>query len=545
MDSDITDPWYRRAVLYQVYPLSFADSNGDGFGDIPGIIKHLDYLNNGTSDSLGVDAIWLSPVYVSAMADWGYDVADYTSIDPRFGTMADFDRLLSEVHRRGMKLMMDFVPNHTSVLHRWFMQSREGHQSPKRDWYIWADPAADGGPPNNWLSDFGGPAWTLDERTGQYYMHTFLAEQPDLNWRNPKVREAMLDVLRFWLGKGVDGFRADAVYGLVKDAKLRDDLPNPNYRVGVTNPVDELLRVHSAGQNELKQVLGSFCDVLAEKENTFLLSEAYLNIPGLHQLYGACIKHPIHAPMNFNLMKLTWGAQSYRSFIDHYEASLGPNDWPNYILGNHDRPRLASRVGPERAKLLAMMQLTLRGLPVIYYGDELGAMDAIVGQDQIRDKLELRLPGLSLGRDPARSPMPWTAENDAGFTTGVPWLPFSREANRLNVEVEERDPDSPLGMYRHLIRLRKDCPALSVGDYRSLQLENPYVYGYIRETELQRIIVLLNFDKHEATVQLKGPVGRWVGGTHLTQGDGAAPERGVVVLEPYGGRIYEYRQGEV
>jgi alpha-glucosidase len=543
MSTEPAEPWYRRAVLYHVYPLSFADSNGDGYGDLTGIIDHLDYLNDGTADSLGIDAIWLSPVYVSPMADWGYDVADYTAIDPRFGTMADFERLLKEVHRRGMKLLMDFVPNHTSVRHSWFVEASSSRTNPKRDWYIWSDPGADGGAPNNWISSFGGPAWTLDEQTGQYYMHTFLEEQPDLNWRNPKVREAMLNVLRFWLEKGVDGFRADAVFGLIKDKQLRDDEPNPNFVPGISNPADELLRVHSAGQHELKEVLGSFCDVLAERAGTFLLSEAYLNIPGLHELYAACARHPIHAPFNFNLMKLPWGAHSYRNFIDDYEASLGPNDWPNYVLGNHDRHRLATRLGAERARMLAMLQLMLRGLPVVYYGDELGLPDAHINTKQLRDPLELRLPGHALGRDGARSPLPWTADNNAGFTEGTPWLPLNREAHRLNVEMEERDPESSLNFYRHLIHLRKHSPALVEGDYRSLDLANPYVYGFIRETELQRYLVLLNFDSHHARVKLKGAVGAWVAGTHLVQGDGLVPKDSWVTLEPYGGRVYELRRG--
>lgn len=545
MKPDVSDPWYRKATLYQIYPLSFADSNGDGFGDLPGIIRHLDYLNDGTAASLGVNAIWLSPVYVSPMADWGYDVADYTMIDPRFGTMQDFERLLDEVHKRGMKLLMDFVANHTSDLHPWFKESRASRDSAKRDWYLWADPAEGGEPPNNWLSDFGGSAWTFDEATGQYYMHTFLPEQPDLNWRNPEVREAMLDVLRFWLEKGIDGFRADAVVSLIKDQQLRDDVPNPNYRPGVSNPADELLRVHSAGQREFRTLVGSFCRLLDERSDKFLVSEAYLNIPGLHELYDACAEHPVHAPFNFNLMKLPWEAAAFRSFIDEYEASLGPNDWPNYVLGNHDRRRLVTRVGPERARLLALLQLTLRGLPVIYYGDELGLPDAVVDAARVRDELEKRVPGYGLGRDGARAPIPWTPDSDGNFTTGVAWLPLCKEANRLNVEVEERDPESMLSLYRHLIRLRKSAPALEAGDYRSLPLERVGVFGFVRETELQRMVVLLNFDDEPAEVRLKGRVGRWIAGTHVVEGDGKVPTDGIITLEPLGGRVYELRRGEV
>lgn len=537
------EQWYRRATLYHIYPLSFADSNGDGFGDLRGIIDHLDYLKDKGHDSLGVNAIWLSPIYASPMADWGYDVTDHCAINPKFGTMADFDLLLKKVHRRGMKLLLDYVPNHTSTQHAWFSESRSSLDNPKRDWYIWSREKEGGGLPNNWLSAFGGPAWTFDEITGQYYMHTFLSEQPDLNWRNPEVREAMLDVLRFWMGKGVDGFRADAVLGLLKDSKLRDDPPNPNYRPGISDPADEYLRVHSSGQRELNATMGSFCDVLAEKGGEYLLSEAYLNIPGLHHLYEACRDHPLHAPFNFNLMSLTWGAQSHREFIDSYESSLGPNDWPNYVLGNHDRHRLATRVGEERARLLGLLQLTLRGLAVIYYGEELGLPDSPVLQSQVRDPWELRVPGHGLGRDNARTPMPWSGEIGAGFTTGNSWLPIGKESIRKNVSIEEKQPSSSLNMYRHLIKMRGECPALYEGSYRSMTVDNPYVYAYIRETEVQRILVLLNFDQHHAKVSVYGPVGAWVAGTHEVEGDGEVPSSSSLTLEPYEGRVFELRQG--
>jgi alpha-glucosidase len=456
--------------------------------------------------------------------------------------MADFEQLLKLVHKRGMKLLMDFVPNHTSIQHEWFRDSRSSRGSEHRDWYIWANPAADGGPPNNWISYFGGPAWTLDDVTGQYYMHSFLPEQPDLNWRNPYVRHEMFDVLRFWLDKGVDGFRADAAFGLIKDDKLRDDPPNPSYRPGITDPADRLRRVHSAGQSALPEVIGSFCDVLAEKDGTFLLSEVYLNIPGLHRLYEACVRHPIHAPFNFNLMSLTWGASYYRNFIDDYERSLGPNDWPNYVLGNHDRHRLVTRVGPARARLLAMLQLTLRGLPVIYYGEELGMGDVPITANRIRDPWEKRVPGMALGRDSSRTPMPWT-ESDEGFTTGTPWLPLGRSVISHNVAHEERDPESMLNMYRHLIHLREQSPAFTVGDYRSLKVDNPYVYAYVRETELQRMLVVLNFDSEPAQVTLHGKVGAWIGGTHEIMGDGELGKAGFLELSGYEGRIYELNRG--
>ncbi|HVQ43536.1 MAG TPA: alpha-amylase family glycosyl hydrolase [Candidatus Saccharimonadia bacterium] len=545
MEPTPTDPWYRRATLYHIYPLSFADSNGDGYGDLRGIIDHLDYLNNGESDSLGVTAVWLSPVYLSPMADWGYDVADHQAIDPRFGTMADFEELLKKLHHRGIKLLMDYVPNHTSVLHRWFIQSRSSRDNPKRDWYVWSKPGEDGGAPNNWLSYFGGSAWTLDEATGQYYLHTFLQEQPDLNWHNPKVRKAMLAVLRFWLDKGVDGFRTDAALGLIKDVRLRDDLPNPTYKPGVSDPADEFLRVNSAAQPELGGVIGSFCDVLAEKESKFLLSEAYLNIPGLHKMYEACQRHPVHAPFNFNLMALDWSAKVFREFIDEYEGSLGPDDWPNYVLGNHDRHRLVSRMGAGRARLLAMLQLTLRGLPVVYYGEELGLPDTPVTPEDVRDPWERNVPGRGLGRDPERTPLPWNNETGGGFTTGTPWLPLGPASSKLNVATEERDPDSSLNLYRHLIHLRAQSPALVEGDYRSIETGNERVYAFVRETEQQRFLVMLNFDAQPATAMLHGRVGAWVAGTVVVEGDGQPGHAGELALEPYEGRVYELIRGGV
>jgi alpha-glucosidase len=542
MDPVNPDQWFRKEVLYHIYPLSFSDSNGDGYGDIRGIIKHLDYLA-GPEDSLGVGAIWLSPVYCSGFADLGYDVIDHTAIDPRFGTMADFTELIKKAHARGVKVLMDYVPNHTSNKHPWFEQSSASRESDKRDWYIWADSKPDGGMPNNWLSRFGGPAWTLDKKTGQYYMHSFLPEQPDLNWRNPEVRKAMLNILRFWLDKGVDGFRSDAVYGLIKDESLQDDTPNPNYVAGISDPADQFLRVHSAGQKGLAKVIGSFCEVLDEKPGKYLLSEAYLNIAGLHQLYEACKQHPVHAPFNFNLMGLSWGARSFRTFIDEYESTLGPEDWPNYVLGNHDRHRLVSRVGVRRARLLALLQLTLRGLPVIYYGEELGLPDGHIKKSQIRDAWEKRVPALGLGRDAERTPMPWTDEPNGGFTSGEPWLPLSLSQRKLNVSRQQRDPGSFLSMYRHLVHLRKFSPALREGDYRSLEVSNPYVFAFVRETERQRYLVLLNFDQNPGVVLMRGPVGAWVAGTNQVEGDGNTPDNAEIELEGYEGRVYELRQG--
>ncbi|MBI4175523.1 alpha-amylase, partial [Candidatus Berkelbacteria bacterium] len=428
--------WSRRAVLYHIYPLSFQDSNGDGFGDLQGIIDRLDYLNDGTSTSLGIEAVWLSPIYTSPMADWGYDVADYEAIDPVFGDLTLFDRLIKEAHRRSIKVMMDFVPNHTSIEHLWFIESRSSRNNPKRDWYIWRDAKPDGSPPNNWLSVFGGPAWTEDLTTGQSYLHTFLPEQPDLNWRNPAVKEAMLNVLQYWLKRGVDGFRTDAIYGLIKDKQFRDDPPNPDYVPGKDDPFIALLHTRSHGQPELGDTLESFCDILGEHEDAFLVSEAYLDIPEMLKLYHACQSHEAHSPFNFNLIGLPWQAGAYRQFIDEFEAKLDPSDWPNYVLGNHDRHRLVTRLGLDRARLSALIQLTLRGMPIIYYGDELGMKDGEIPAPAERDPWGKRVPGFGFGRDSERTPMQWDGSTNAGFTAGSPWLPIAASSNERNVTAE-------------------------------------------------------------------------------------------------------------
>lgn len=543
LDNNLPEPWYRKAVLYQLYPLSFADSDADGYGDLRGIIDHLDYLNDGTADSLGVTALWLSPIYDSPMADFGYDVADYERINPVFGTLADFDELLELVHARGMKVIMDFVPNHTSIEHAWFKDAGSSRESSKRDWYIWADPSATGGVPNNWLAQFGGSAWTLSASTGQYYLHSFLPEQPDLNWRNPEVREAMIGVLRFWLQRGVDGFRTDSAMSLLKDEQLRDNPPNPNYVPGVDDPSDALLRVYSAVGDEVGEIIGSFCEVLSESDgDRLLVSEVTLGITGLGKLYRACDAHPVHMPFNFNLMKLPWGAASYRTFIDEYEASLRPQDWPNYVLGNHDSKRLASRLEPLQARLAAMLQLTLRGLPVLYYGDELGLPDAGVTADQERDPWGKLVPGLGLGRDPERSPMPWDATAGYGFSQAKPWLPFVTGAAGLSVAAQVREPDSMWQMYRHLIHMRQTMPALAEGEYRSLDAGNPQIYAFMRETGVHRVCVVLNFSNEPQSARL-GKLGNWIAGTITVDGDGVTHAGGELELAGYEGRVYELARG--
>ena len=522
-------PWWRQAVLYHLYPLSFNDANDDGYGDLEGIRQKLDYLQ-----WLGVSAIWLSPIYRSPMKDFGYDVSDYVDIDPIFGSLASFDNLLAEVHKRDMKLLLDFVPNHTSDQHAWFKESRTSRHSPKRDWYIWADSKPDGSAPNNWLSRFGGSAWKLDEATGQYYLHSFLPEQADLNWRNPAVKAAMLDVMRFWLNRGVDGFRTDAVLGLIKDARLRDNPLNPNWRAGVNDPADQFTTLYSAGQKELLGVIATFCDVLAEHSDRFLVSEAYLNVPGMHELYGACGEHPIHAPFNFNLMSLPWSATLFRDFINEYEASLGPDDLPNYVLGNHDRSRLVTRLGERRARMIALLQLTLRGMPVVYYGDELGLADAVVKPEEARDPFGILVPGYGFARDGERAPMAWTPEEYGGFSKHAPWTPTAPHIDRLNVATEQTKPGSLINLYQRLIQLRRTSPALRDGVYEVVENTPHHVYAYYRVHESQRLLVVLNFGEEVVTFEPPVTPKRLIAATHARQGRETLSTQ----LSPFEGRLY-------
>lgn len=491
--------WSRKSVFYQIYPLSFKDSNGDGRGDLQGILEKLDYLNDGSEQSLGIDALWLSPVYKSPMADFGYDISDYRSIDAVFGDMEAFERLLAEVHRRGMKLVMDFVPNHTSSEHPWFLESRSSLKNSKRDWYLWHDPKPDGSPPNNWLSVFGGSGWTLDEKTGQYYFHTFLPQQPDLNWRNLEVREAMMDVLRFWLKKGVDGFRTDSAYHLIKDGELRDDPPNPDYNPGKSDPYDALLHIHSQDRPKLFETTNALCEVVGAHGDKFMISEAYLALPAMMQFYHAC-RNGIHHPFNFNLITMPWEAGAYKQFVDEFEASLDEEDFPNYVLGNHDRSRVASRLGDERARLAAFLLLTLRGMPFIYYGDEIGMKDAEIPPEKLKDPLEKRVPGFHLGRDPERAPMQWNSEPQAGFSKGEPWLQPAKDYKERNVERELRDPKSILSLYRRLIHGRKKSPALLSGKYVPVESGNNSVFAFMREEGDERALVLINFSDKEERV---------------------------------------------
>src|SRR4051812_40191518 len=492
MDQSDKD-WWRHGIFYQVYPRSFGDSDGDGVGDIRGIIAHLPYLT-----SLGIDAVWLSPIFPSPMADFGYDISDYTGIDPLFGTMADFDALVSAAHGNGLKLILDLVPNHTSDQHSWFIEARGSRDNPKRQWYIWRDPAPDGGPPNNWLSEFGGSAWQYDEATGQYYYHAFLAAQPDLNWRNSAVREAIYDVMRFWLAKGVDGFRVDVIWHLIKDADFRDNPPNPHYLNG-RPPPERILTRYSTDQPEVHEVIAEMRRVTDEFEARVLIGEIYLPLHRLVAYYGNDLGGA-HMPFNFALLSTLWSARLIERIIAEYEAALPAGAWPNWVLGNHDRPRVASRVGPDQARVAAMLLLTLRGTPTLYYGDEIGMRQVVIAPEQVRDPFEKNVPGIGVGRDGCRTPMQWDATACAGFSTARPWLPLPDDHVHENAVNLAADKQSILCLYRALIKLRKQTPALVSGAYVPLAAEGDLVL-YKRQDQEGSLLIALNLGHQPISVR--------------------------------------------
>jgi alpha-glucosidase len=488
--------WWQSAVIYQIYPRSFQDSDGDGVGDLPGLIRRLPYLAE-----LGVDAVWLSPIFPSPMADFGYDISDYTDIDPVFGSLEDFDLLLAEARRLELKILLDFVPNHTSDQHPWFVESRASQRNPKRDWYIWRDPAPDGGPPNNWLSDFGGRAWRFDPTRGQYYYHAFLAQQPDLNWRNHEVRAAMYDVMRFWLRRGVDGFRVDVIWHLIKDAKFRDNPPNPAFRPGAS-PHQALLPLYTADRPEVHDVVKEMRSVMDEFPARLLIGEIYLPLEKLVSYYGRDLAG-LHLPFNFALLQAPWHARTIAKLIDDYERALPPGGWPNWVLGNHDRPRIATRVGPDQAPVAAMLLLTLRGTATLYYGDEIGMLQATIPSERVRDPAELNVPGFGIGRDGCRTPMQWDAGTGAGFSDGDPWLPLGHDYRQRNVANQREERTSIWWLHRRLIALRGARPALIIGNYRPIAATGDLLL-FVREHQTERLLVALNFGSEPVVASLTG-----------------------------------------
>jgi alpha-glucosidase len=488
--------WWKTAVIYQLYPRSFQDSDGDGIGDLAGLKSRLDYLV-----ALGIDAIWVSPIYPSPMADFGYDVTDYCGIDPMFGTLADFDALLAAVHRRGLKLLMDFVPSHTSAEHPWFRECRFSRNNPKRDWYVWKDADASGGPPNNWISEFGGPAWTWDGTTQQYYLNIYLSEQPALNWRNPDVKNAMFDAMRFWFDRGIDGFRVDAVEHLVPDLQLRNNPPNPKWTEAM-GPARSHLGVYTQHQPEVLEIAREMRGIARSyKSEKLLIGEAYGELEQFLAYYGPDLDG-FHLPFNFQLIGAPWNPRIIADVVDRYEGALPDGAWPNWVLGNHDRARIASRVGRAQARVAAVLLLTLRGTPTIYQGEELGMENVQVPPERVVDPWEKNVPGQGLGRDPVRTPIAWTQESGCGFTTGTPWLPID-ERPSMTVATQADDHDSMLALYRRLLDLRRKEPALARGTYETISA-GADLYVYARSLGQRRLIIALNFSDQPQPIEPAG-----------------------------------------
>jgi alpha-glucosidase len=521
------DPeWWRTGVVYQIYPRSFADSDGDGLGDLAGILEHLDHLNDGTPRSLGVEAIWLSPIYPSPDFDFGYDVADYLDVDPRFGNLETFGLLVSEAHRRGIRVILDLVLNHTSYRHPWFLASQTGRDGPKSDWYVWADPRgrSRGGrprPPNNWRSWFGGSAWAWDPSREQFYLHTFLPEQPDLNWRNAGVYEAMFDVVRTWLARGVDGFRLDVFNLFFKDAALRS---NPR-RVGGRNRWSWQRHVFDRNQPELLASLVELRAIVDERTGRTTVGELF---DGTVE-DAAAYTQPGHLVFDFSLLAAPWSAAAFRRAIARREAAFGPRRWPTNVLSNHDQPRHASRYddgahGDARAKVAAALLLTLRGTPFLYYGEEIAQRNIVVPPAEAFDPPARRATLLSpwWNRDQARAPMAWTAAPNGGFSSVPAWLRLSPDADRRNVAMQAADPGSVLSFYRRLLAVRRASPALHAGSFELVQTDRDDVLAYLRRADTQSALILLNFAARPETVVLPTGDGeaawRTALSTHRTMG---------------------------
>jgi alpha-glucosidase len=499
------DAWWKHAVIYEVYPRSFQDSDGDGKGDIKGIESRLSYLKD-----LGIDAIWITPMYPSPQIDFGYDISDYQAIDPQYGTMGDLDTLLTTAKSMGIRVIMDIVLNHTSDQHPWFKESRSSLHNPKRDWYIWRD-GKDGSYPNNWQSWFGHSAWTKDEATGQFYYHYFYTQQPDLNWRNPEVRKAMYDIMRFWLDKGVAGFRMDAVSRLFEDPGMHDDPYLPGYNAFGDRNIqhkytDDLPEVHEV-LRELRKLADSY------PNQAVLISEAdEPTIADLSKMYGAH-GDEVQLPMDFQIADANeLSAPKFRKLFEEVENNPA-GGWPEYFFSNHDQPRQWDRYGDGKhngqiAKLMAVLELTPRGTPQMYYGEEIGMVTTDPKhKEDVRDPIGITGWPKEKGRDGERTPMQWTPEApNAGFTTATatPWLPVPPSARTINVEVESKDPDSLLNFYKTLLKLRQTEPALMFGDYITLNPDDPNVFSFLRRVpsgkECRNIVVALNMSGEKRTV---------------------------------------------
>ena len=529
--------WWQHSVFYEIYPRSYCDTNGDGIGDLNGITAHLDHLRD-----LGIDAIWITPCFPSPQVDFGYDVSDYKNIAPEYGTLKDFDRLQSEAEKRGIRIILDFVINHTSDQHEWFRQSASSRKNPKRDWYVWRDGKDADHPPNNWLSIFGGSAWKFDPKTNQYYYHMFYPEQPDLNWRNPEVIAAMHDALRFWFERGVAGFRLDAVHTMYEDPQMRDN-PVLEGMNDFGDPRQEQSAQYLAP--EMHEALRGVRKV-ADLYNAVLIGETWTpDIGSLDNYYGKNMDE-LQLPMNFLVTQIDeLDASSFRKEI---AAANSVNGWPTYVMSNHDIARSVERYTPEGAdrsqvaKLLAALMMTLRGTPIMYYGEEI----AMVNNDpsRVEDVLDpigkLGWPN-NKGRDGVRTPMHWNDSGNAGFSTGKPWLPVHPDYQTHNVAVQEQDPESVLNYYKRIIELRRNIPALLDGKYIPLNENDSNVFAYMREHDSQSVLVVLNMSNQPQTTKYDiGSTARiLLSSTKATSGTVRLKE---LKLEPYQSFIGEVRK---
>ena len=528
------DEWWKHAVIYEIYPRSFQDSDGDGIGDIKGITSRLDYL-----EDLGINAIWITPMYPSPGVDYGYDISDYTAIDPVYGTMEDFDRLVAEAKKHNIRVIMDYVINHTSDQHAWFKESASSKTNPKRDWYIWRDGKGPGLPPNNWQSWFGHSAWTLDPKTNQYYYHYFYTQQPDLNWRNPEVHKAMDGVLEFWMNHGVAGFRIDAVSRLFEDPGLHDDPYLPGYNVYGDRNIehkytDNLPEVHDV-LKEVRRVVDHY------PGDPVLVTEAdEPNIEELTKMYGS--GDEVQLPMDFQIADVNeLSATRFRNLFNQVEKNSAHGQ-PEYFFSNHDQPRQWDRYGDGKhneqiAKLMAALLLATRGTPQMYYGEELGMRTTDPARiEDVHDPIGKIGWPKEKGRDGERTPMQWDGSAEAGFTTSAkPWLPVPPSATQYNVEAERKDPDSIFNWYKRLLALRKSEPALRDGSYESVNDTDPDVFAFLRRSGDSTVLVALNFTAKAQTVQLAIPGKDGKVETLLKTPGAADPELlGQIPLGPFG-----------
>lgn len=516
-DAAAAMPWWRGAVTYQIYPRSFLDTDGDGVGDLPGIIERLDYVA-----SLGVDAIWIAPFFKSPMADFGYDIADYRDVDPLFGTLEDFDRLLRKAHSLGLKVMIDQVLSHTSVEHEWFRQSRASRDNPKADWYVWADPREDGSAPNNWLSLFGGSAWQWEPRRGQYYLHNFLASQPDLNFHHADVRAAALDSVRFWLERGVDGTRLDAINFCFHDRQLRDNPPKPKEkRVGrgfsPDNPYAFQYHYYNNTQPENLGFLAELRALMDGYPGAAALGEISSE-DSLATMAEYTSGHRLHMGYSFELLTDDFSAAHIRHTVQELEAQM-TQGWPCWAISNHDVERVLTRWGRGQsssrlANLLTAMVCSLRGSVCVYQGEELGLTEAELPYEALQDPYGIAFWPQFKGRDGCRTPMPWTDAGNAGFSVGKPWLPVPDEHRALAVTRQEADPSSVLNGFRAFMRWRRSQPALRWGDIAFLDTPEP-VLAFTRSLDGQTVAVFFNLGG--TAVEIALPIS---GAVHELEGHG-------------------------